>query len=57
MDPAQSAALNAAKAHAEQAASIAATFKPGGWDSAKVAALISIAHSLAIIAENSTRRD
>jgi hypothetical protein len=57
MDPAQSAALNAARAHADQAASIAGKLKPGGWESANAAALISIAHSLAIIAENSTRRD
>lgn len=57
MDPAQAAVVSAAKSHAERAARIASGMKDGSWDSANVAALISIAHSLAVIAENSARRD
>jgi hypothetical protein len=57
MDPAQAAAVTSAKSHAERAARIAADLRDGNWDSAKVAALISIAQSLSVIAENSARRD
>lgn len=38
---------------ADQAAAVAAKLKPGTWDAVQALALVSIAQSLATIAENS----
>jgi hypothetical protein len=49
----QSAATLAAADYAKQAASVASTLKPGTYEAAQALALVSIAHSLAVLAENS----
>jgi hypothetical protein len=41
----------AARDYAEQAAAVAANLKPGSYESAKALALISMAHSLAVLAD------
>jgi hypothetical protein len=48
--------VSAALEYAEQASAVAAKLKPGGYDSVKALALISIAHSLAAIAEAQSER-
>jgi len=45
--------VTSARQYAEQASSIAAKLKPGTYDAVKALALVSIAHSLAALAENS----
>jgi hypothetical protein len=45
--------LQAARAHAEQAATTAAKLKPGTYDSVAALALTSIAHSLSVLAARS----
>lgn len=47
------ASVQAAADFAHQAASIAQKLKPGGYDSAQALALVSIAHSLAVLADHS----
>ena len=50
------AMLQAARAYAEKAASLAASLEPGGHDAVQALALTSIAHSLAAMA-SLARRD
>jgi hypothetical protein len=47
------ASVQAAADFAHQAASIAQKLKPGTYDSAQALALVSIAHSLAVLADHS----
>jgi hypothetical protein len=47
------AAVQAAADFAEQAASVAGKLKPGTYDSVQALALVSIAHSLSVLAEHS----
>jgi hypothetical protein len=47
------AALSSAADYAEQASSVAAKLKPGTYEAAQALALVSIAHSLAVLAERS----
>lgn len=49
----QHRATQAAADFATQASAVAAKLKPGTYDAAQALALISIAHSLAVLAENS----
>jgi hypothetical protein len=42
--------VSTAREYAEQASAVAAKLKPGGYESVKALALISIAHSLADLA-------
>lgn len=56
MAPGQQPGTQAAADFAAQAAAVAAKLKPGTYDAAQALALISIAHSLATLAENSQPR-
>ena len=47
-----SAAVAAAQDYAQQAAAVAARLKPGTYDAVQALALTSIAHSLAVLAQN-----
>jgi len=47
------AAVQAAADFAQRAASVADKLKPGTYDSAQALALVSIAHSLSVLAEHS----
>lgn len=49
----QSAATQAAVAYARHADEVAAKLKPGTFEAVQALALVSIAHSLAVLAENS----
>jgi hypothetical protein len=49
----QQLGTQAAAEFAAQASAVAARLKPGSYESARTLALISIAHSLAVLAENS----
>jgi hypothetical protein len=48
---------NTARDYADQASATASKLKPGGYDSVKALALLSIAHSLVTLAENSEQSD
>ncbi len=45
--------LRTASGYARQAAEVAARLKPGTYDAVQALALVSIAHSLAVLAERS----
>jgi len=51
----QTAALAAARAFADQASAVAGKLKPGTFEAVQALALTSIAHSLAVIADNAAR--
>ena len=50
------AASQAASEFAQQAASVAGKLKPGTYEAVQGLALVSIAHSLAVLAERSRQR-
>jgi len=47
------AAVQAAASYAQQAASVADKLKPGAYEAVQALALVSIAHSLSVLAEHS----
>jgi hypothetical protein len=49
-------AVQEARRFAEQSAALAAKLKPGTFEAASALALISIAHSLTVLAESAARR-
>ena len=56
MTPDQQSGTQAAADFAAEAGAVAAKLKPGTYDAAQALALISIAHSLCVLAENSQQR-
>ena len=49
-------ATQIAAQYAAQAASVASSLKPGTYEAVKALAFVSIAHSLAVLAENAARQ-
>lgn len=52
----EQAATQIAAQYAAQASSVASTLKPGTYEAVQALAFVSIAHSLAVLAENAARR-